>query len=534
MINGRRFWGWGRDSDDPFREGLPALKAMMASRLNVSTFTELPPPRLEDIDLPTPRWAPPRKLDKLFSQDPFERAAHTYGKAYRDVVRGLMGDFRVAPDAVALPGDEAELVRILDFCQERRFAVIPYGGGSSVVGGVEMRGLDPARFRGVVSMDLRRLDRVIEIDEISRAARIQAGIFGPALEEALRPRGLSLRHYPQSFEFSTLGGWLATRSGGHFATLHTHIDDFVEALRVITPKGALETRRLPASGAGPAPERLFLGSEGALGIITEAWMRLSARPRFRASAEVRFSDFLRGAEAARRLAQSGLYPQNCRLLDAGEALNSGAGDGSASLLLVAFESADHPLDALMSRALEICRDAGGEAPPGAGKTRETREGEREGAAGAWRRMFLHMPYLRDALITLGMVVETFETAISWDRFEAFYTEVLSATRGAAVEVCGQALITCRITHVYPDGAAPYFTVLAPCRSGSGVRQWDEIKAAASEAILRAGGTITHHHAVGRDHRPFYDRERPDLFASALTGAKRALDPRGIMNPGVLV
>jgi alkyldihydroxyacetonephosphate synthase len=188
----------------------------------------------------------------------------------------------------------------------------------------------------------------------------------------------------------------------------------------------------------------------------------------------------------------------------------------------------------MSRALEICRDAGGDVPQGAGKTRQSGQGERDGAAGAWRKAFLQGPYLRDALATLGMVVETFESAIPWAHFEDFYARVREATERAAEEVCGRALVTCRLTHVYPDGAAPYFTVLAPGRAGSQIKQWDEIKAAASEAILAAGGTITHHHAVGRDHRPFYDRERPDLFAEALLGAKRALDPAGIMNPGVLV
>jgi alkyldihydroxyacetonephosphate synthase len=419
---------------------------------------------------------------------------------------------------------------VLAWCDRDKLAAIPFGGGSSCVGGVEARGLGE---RGVVSIDLGRIDRVIEIDRASRAARIGAGIYGPALEEALKPHGLTLRHYPQSFEFSTLGGWIATRSGGHFATLHTHIDDFVEAVRVITPRGLIATRRLPGSGAGPAPERLFLGSEGALGVITEAWMRLQDRPRFRASTTVRFADFLRAAECARALAQSGLWPQNCRLLDADEAMNNGIGDGTRHLLLVAFESADHPLDPWMDRALSICRELGGEVKEGAGRTREG-QGDHEGAEGAWRTMFLRGPYLRDALLTLGMVVETFETAITWDRFATFHAEVKEAALSSAKRVAGSAVVSCRLTHVYPDGAAPYYTVIAPGKRGSLVSMWDEIKIAVSEAILANGGTITHHHAVGRDHRPFYDRERPDLFAAALRGAKAALDPSGIMNPGVLV
>ena len=528
----RSFWGWGTEDgglDEGERE---ALKVMMGARLGVADLAELAPPRLDDVRLPTPRFAVPSALAAILSQDRYERAAHTYGKAFRDVVRGLEGDFSVAPDAVALPKDEEEIARVLAFCEASALAAIPYGGGSSVVGGVEARLSE--RFRGAVSIDLRGFHRVLEVDVTSRAARIQGGVLGPALEEALRPHGLSLRHYPQSFEFSSLGGWIATRSGGHYATLHTHIDDFVESVRVVTPSGVMESRRLPGSGAGPAPERLFLGSEGALGIITEAWMRLQERPRFRASATARFADFRRGAEAARQIVQAGLHPQNCRLLDGGEALNTGAGDGTRSLLLLGFESADHGLDAWMERALAIARGLGGEVKEGAGKTREAGEGAREGEAGTWRTMFLKGPYLRDALARLGMIVETFETAVTWDKFEAFHAAVLEATTRAAIEVAGKAVVTCRLTHVYPDGAAPYFTVIAPGKASGRVAQWDEIKRAASEAILAHGGTITHHHAVGRDHRPFYDRERPELFARALGAVKSTLDPRGIMNPGVLV
>jgi alkyldihydroxyacetonephosphate synthase len=387
-----------------------------------------------------------------------------------------------------------------------------------------------------VSIDLSKLDGVLEIDHRSRAARIQAGVLGPALEDQLRPEGLTLRHFPQSFEYSTLGGWIATRSGGHYATLHTHIDDFVESLRVVTPSGVVESRRLPGSGAGPSPDRLFIGSEGTLGIITEAWMRLQKRPELRASASVRFAGpegFLRGAEAVRRLSQSRLFPTNCRLLDAGEAQTSGAGDGEAAVLVLGFESSELPLDAWMQPSLEACRDAGGEVAEGAGRTRSGSGAPRDAAAGAWRNAFLNAPYLRDVLVRAAFVSETFETAITWDRFEEFHAEVMAAARDAVKRVCGGGSVTCRFTHVYPDGPAPYYTVLAPARRGSELEQWGEIKLAASEALLRAGGTITHHHAVGRDHRPWYDRQRPDLFAGALRAAKGALDPAGVLNPGVL-
>jgi alkyldihydroxyacetonephosphate synthase len=528
----RNFWGWGDESQALSSDERAAFKALLAMRLGADAFDEMTPPALDAIQLPRPTIdAPPASLGAILSQATRDRASHTYGKAYRDVMRGLAGDFSAAPDAVASPRTEAELVDVLAWCDARRLAAIPYGGGSSTVGGVEAR-RDAGR--GAVSIDLAGLDAVLEVDKVSRAARIQCGIYGPALEASLRPHGLTLRHYPQSFEFSTLGGWIATRSGGHFATGPTHIEDFVEALRVVTPRGTIATRRLPASGAGPSPERFFAGSEGALGVLTEAWMRLQERPRFRAATTVRFADFLEAGGAARALAQSGLSPSNARVLDAEEALVSGAGDGTRHLLLLAFESHDHPLDPWMDRALELCREHGGEAKPGAGRTRTSDEGDREGSAGAWRNTFLRAPYLRDALATLGLVVETFETAITWDRFASFHAHVMEATRTSAERIAGAAIVTCRLTHVYPDGAAPYFTVIARGRPRSQVAMWDEIKAAASEAILAGGGTITHHHAVGRDHRPFYDRERPELFGAALQAAKAALDPNGIMNPGALL
>ena len=502
------------------------LKLLLATQMNVSGLERLTPPRIDSLTLPTPRVSAPDSLNEIVSITPLDRASHTYGKAYRDLVRARRGDLACAPDLVAFPRDEHELSAILDWCSNDRVAAIPYGGGTSVVGGVEAR-LE-GRYEGAVSIDLTRIAGVREVDRTSRAALIDAGTLGPDLEEALRPHGLTLRHYPQSFEYSTLGGWIATRAGGHFATLYTHIDDMVESLTVVTPAGLIETRRLPASGAGPSPERLFLGSEGALGIIVRAWMRLMERPRFRASASFRFGDFYAAAGAARLLAQSGLFPSNCRVLDEREALVNSLGDGSSSLLLIAFESADHPLDAWLNRALEIARGAGGEeiasrpSVPAADDTSEK-----------WKDMFLRGPYLRDALVELGIIVETFETAIGWDRFEDFHREVHRAAAEAVTRICGEGIITSRITHVYPDGAAPYFTVIAPGRSQSHVAQWDEIKAAVSETIHSAGGTITHHHAVGRDHRAWYDHERPELFGKALASAKRALDPAGILNPGVL-
>jgi len=346
------------------------------------------------------------------------------------------------------------------------------------------------------------------------------------LEDQLRPHGYTLRHFPQSFEFSTLGGWLATRSGGHYASVYTHIDDLTESMRVVAPAGVTQTRRLPGSGAGPSPDRLFLGSEGTLGVITEAWVRLQERPRWRRTASVTFASFERAVEATRAIAQSGLHPSNCRLLDPAEAfLNAGTSTGGGVLVL-GFESADHAVDHALDRALAITAQHGGEATP--------HEQGDAAAATSWRSSFIRMPYQRDAMARRSMVVETFETACTWDRFPALHAAVTAAAQESAERVCGAAVVTCRFTHVYPDGPAPYYGVYAPGRWGSLVEQWDEVKASVSRAIVDHGGTITHHHAVGRDHRPWYDEQRPDAFAAALAAAKSVLDPAGVLNPGVLL
>ncbi|MGZ8751849.1 MAG: FAD-binding oxidoreductase [Acidimicrobiia bacterium] len=533
-IRERKFWGWGYEGEGPTRVQQESMGRTLGERFGIADLRVTDPPTLDDLDLPAPRVTPPDTLAAVCRTDTAARAGHTYGKSFRDILRGFSRDFSHPPDVVAFPHDEADVVAVLDWCGDARIAAIPYGGGSSVVGGVECAVGDG--YAGAVSIDLRGLGRVVEIDRTSRAARIESGVYGPALEDQLRPHDLTLRHYPQSFEFSTLGGWIATRSGGHYATLYTHIDEFVEALRVVTPRGIIETRRLPGSGAGPSPDRMICGSEGTLGIITEAWMRLQDRPAFRATATARFATFEAGVDAARAIAQSGLHPANCRLIDAGEAMITGAGDGNDHLLLIGFESADHPLDAWLTRAVECARDHGGvvdDARTGGGEAGAAREG----SAGAWRNAFVRAPYTRDALVGLGLVNETFETATTWDRFPSLYEATMRAVRGAMQSVGAEpGIVTCRFTHVYPDGPAPYFTVIAAGAHAPKARldQWAVIKQAAADALLAHGGTITHHHAVGRDHRPWYDRQRPDLFADALRAAKRAVDPDAILNPGVLL
>ena len=471
--------------------------------------------------LAAPRVEVPPALSGFADQQLHSRVRHTWGRGYPDRVRGFRGDFSAAPDLVVTPRTEAEVALALEVCEQQRLSVTPYGGGSSVV-----RGIEPvlgSGHRGTVSLDLGALDKVVEVDATSRLARIQGGVFGPALEQQLAVHGLTLRHFPQSFEFSTLGGWIATRAGGHFATLYTHIDEQVHSARMITPRGLWASRSFPASGAGSDPNRWVCGSEGTLGVITEAWMRVLPRPTFRASASLHFEQLDAAVAATRQIAQSGLYPSNCRLLDPQEAMVHGvSGDGS-TVLILAFESADHDTGPWLDRAVAIAVSHGG-------ALKGTRGGD---AAESWRAAFLQGPYLQDAMIELGVIADTFETACTWTAFAKLYGEVGAAMSAALERVCGGGVVTCRFTHVYPDGPAPYFTFIGKAKRGAELEQWAELKAAAGDALLKFGGTITHHHAVGRTHRPWYDRERPEPFALAFAAARRAVDPAGILNPGVL-
>lgn len=527
MAKKRSYWGWGY-SDFPIpQKNLDHFTMMIKASLQVKEFDPYQPKSVEELELRRPRFNLPSDLASMCSASTYERARHTYGKAYRDILRGVQGHFPNPPDYVAFPKTEEDIIQLMKFATDNAVAIVPVGGGSSVCGGIEPT--ENSRYAGVISVNMMHFNQILKIDRASRSAHIQGGMYGPALEAGLKPHGLTLRHFPQSFEFSTLGGWIATRAGGHFATLYTHIDEFVQSVNMVTPSGKLASRRLPGSGAGPSEERFYLGSEGIMGIITSAWMRLQDAPTYKKTITVRFPTFEAGAEGVRALSQSGLNPSNARLVDAVEALINGLGNGQSAVLILGFESHQREVTYWMQEALKICKEHGGEWDE-----KRLTETTRSKKGDAWKKSFLLIPYLRDELIRLGIVVETFETAITWDQFPSFYKNVKQAAQDAVKKYCGKGTVTCRFTHIYPDGPAPYFSIVAKGEKGKQLEQWDYIKEEVSQAVIDHGGTITHHHAVGKDHRPFYSQQHTSIFGTMLKAAKESVDPKWIMNPGVLL
>jgi alkyldihydroxyacetonephosphate synthase len=525
----RKFYGWGYEGDTVSPAELAEFEAAWSRMLGVDRFEAVPFPKEEEINLRAPRAEPPASLAAICTTDKYERLYHSYGAGTMDVAKALRREFNNPPDVIAYPRTETDIVDLYDWCSRNNLAAIPYGGGTSVVGGVNPPEYD--RYRGTVTIDLKHFDKVLEVDAKSQSARIQAGVLGPHLEKQLKPTGLTLRFFLQAWEFSSLGGWIATRAAGHFATAYTQIDDHIQSLKVVTPSGNVESRRFPVSGSGPNPDRLFLGSEGALGIITEAWVRLHRKPVFRKMTTVRFGVYENAVEATRLLSQSGLNPSNARLIEREEAAYTGSSDGSYDILVLGFESADHPVDVWMNRALEICAECHGEWD--AQTLNDKGPGADSGTAN-WRNKFLRGPFLREYAIARGVMRETMETAVTWDKFAGLRDRVKAETHRAIKEVTGrQGSVTCRFTHLYPDGPAPYFTWFAYGDKSRIPEQYLAIKRIAEQAMVDAGGTVTHHHALGRDHRPWYDKERPELFCSAMKAAKGIFDPKQILNPGVL-
>jgi alkyldihydroxyacetonephosphate synthase len=516
-----RWFGWGPPGTvDP---ELPAEAEPLLQRLGAGART--PPVALEDVRLPEPRALDLDALRAIVGaehvrDDRLARVSHAAGRSYLDLLALRAGDASGAPDAVVYPAGAEQVAAVLGACAATGVDVVPFGGGTSVVGGVTP---SAQRTRPLISLDLARLDGLVAVDPASLTATVQAGITGPALDAALGEHGLTLGHHPQSFEFSTVGGWVATRSAGQASSGYGAIAELVTGLRCATPQGELVARDLPATAAGPDLRQLLIGSEGALGVITEVTLKVRPAPQVRRYEAWTFPSFTAGTQALRALEQAHAAPDVARLSDEAEvAMNrmvaahtAAVADGVAAIL--GWEGEADDVAARAERSAAIARAHGGALAPGDG-------------GAAWAAGRYAAPYLRDVLMDRGVLVETLETAAPWSRLEELHGAVAEALRGALGQ---QTLVLCHISHLYASGASLYFTVLTGQRAGAEAEQWRTAKAAALDALLAHGATITHHHAVGRDHAPWLGEEVGALGVATLQAAKDRLDPAHVMNPGVL-
>lgn len=454
-----------------------------------------------------------------------DRLLRAGGKSTPDLLRRNATGQQDVPDAVLVPGNDTELAAIFDYCSAHSIAIVPFGGGTSVVGG-----LDPMRGEAgaVISIDLRRFDTLVELDEISGEAVLGAGLTGPRAEELLAERGFSLGHFPQSFEFATIGGFAATRSSGQDSAGYGRFDDMVCGVRIVTPAGTLDLGRAPASAAGPDLRQLILGSEGTLGVITAVRVRVHPLPETTRYEAWSFPDFATGTAALRAVAQTGTGPTVIRLSDEAETgINLATADSigeqqitGGALAVTLFEGTAAHTASRHNETRAVLQAHGG-----------TSLGE--APAKAWEHGRFSAPYLRDSLLAAGALCETLETATTWSAIPALKQAVTDALTNSLGESGTPALVMCHISHVYPTGASLYFTVVAGQR-GDALVQWRAAKTAACEAIVAAGGTITHHHAVGADHRDWMRAEIGDLGVEVLRAVKKTLDPAGILNPGKLI
>lgn len=554
-----RWWGWGTMDQSYSLEGRPDFWPTLQEWLALPEGffeEEAPPPVLGDISLPPCRIDEPMlsSLRKLIGTDSIRtdkrtRVEHAYGKSYRDLIRIRAGQVLNPPDVVVYPNGEAEIASLLPWATDRDVAVVPFGGGSSVVGGVE----PPGDGRPTITLDLARLDQVRSIDRQSRTARIQAGAIGPEIEAQLNDRGLTLGHFPQSFEFSTLGGWIATRAAGHTSIGYGKIEDMTQAVRVVTPAGIVETKDVPATAAGPNVRETMIGSEGIYGVITEATMRVRPRPEAQDYRGILFRTLEDGVAAFRDLMQSdSLRPSVIRLSDGPETtafaalahahgglrrlmdcaaetylrLRGYALRGDTVLMLLGFDGARRWVPQQWSLAMEVCR-----AHRGVGVGRSVGR--------SWKRERYAQPYLRDTLLGHGVLVDTLETATNWSELMPLYYTLVGTLKGAiTANGGGPGYVMTHISHAYQQGASLYATYLGrqiPTADPMVKQaQWEGIKEATTKAILDARGTLSHHHGVGRDHARWLEREIGEVGIKALRSLKQSLDPNETLNPGVLL
>ena len=548
-----KWWGWGADGNEYDMDSRPSLWRWIQEIGELGDDPERQP-RVERSEI---RLPPPRHTDALASamrvvvgdgnvgEDDDDRLLHCYGRSYRDVARLRAGIVDRAPDIVVYPGGQNDVVRIVALAAEHGAALIPFGGGTNVAGCVEVPEHDP---RPSIALDMRRMDRLLAVDADSMTAELEAGMFGPQIEAALAPHGVSLGHHPDSFMYSTLGGWLATRSAGTHSNIYGKIEDMVVGMTVVTPTGVIETKPLPAASTGPDLNRLLVGSEGAFGVITRATMRVHRIPEYEDYRMLLFPTYRDGFNALHRAVREGYMPSVARLSDEIETemmfaakrpstgiegliqgpakrLLRARGYGRPAALVVAFEGPRSLTRELRRCAMAIFK-----------KHRAFDLGT--GAGEAWKKSRYDVPYLRDFMMEYGAIADSFETATVWSNLMPLYEEGHEKLRRVIREVTGfDGYIGSHISHLYETGACLYYTICTRCREGSTpeetIEQYAEIKRVATEAFVSGGGALSHHHAVGYEHRPWIERELSQRGMASLRQLKSALDPDGIMNPGSL-
>lgn len=543
-------WGWAARKDDIAQR--EEVWDWLASELGMPALLATPARPLEELTPPNSKLSLQDRVElsgivgsNQLRDSTFERAFHALGRSYHDLLRLRAGDLSDAPDAVIYPRGTDEVVAVLAFASRKRIAVVPYGGGTSVVGGVTAVRGDCG---SVIALDLSEMDRVIEIDPVSGTATVEAGIYGPALENALKAKGLTLGHTPQSFEFSTLGGWIAHRGAGQGSNRYGRAEEWLVAAKLATPRGLIETGIHPASAAGPQLKDLIVGSEGVFGVVTEATVRVHRLPDVCVYRGYLFRDFQSGAAAIRAAKQNGCKCTMLRLSDVEETAflraygSLGKVKGALSrlggqylklrgfaekpCLLIAGYEGDAETTSTMRKHFGAIASRCGVLAVG------RKAGE------SWLQSRFQTPYLRDPMLDRGVGVDTIETATTWSRLDALYTATRAALDNAVRETApregAHGVVMCHLSHSYPVGASLYFTYIFPRAIDDDVAQWKKIKSAATEAILANGGTLSHHHGVGQDHLPWMAREKSELGLEVLRAVKTALDPEGIMNPGKLI
>ncbi|NOY77312.1 MAG: FAD-binding oxidoreductase [Calditrichaeota bacterium] len=547
-----KWWGWGDVHKSYDLTHRPHFWPYLRSRLDIPDHPVLPPPSMDDITISPPRLSG-TVLESLKDILPVTgmdhskeaRLIHAYGKSYHDLIRIRKKIMTQVPDVVLFPENETEIEGIINWAATNRVALVPWGGGTSVVGGVEA--VSSKGQAGLAAVDLKRMNRILTLDRQSLLADCEAGIRGPELEQQLQKKGLTLAHYPESFEFSSLGGWVAARSAGQQSTKYGKIEDMVESIRLISPSGMLETPHVPAAANGPDLDQLILGSEGILGVISRVRVRLKPLPERKQYTALLFRSFDEGAAAVQKILQSGLRPATIRLSDAEET------DFVFSLL---EEKSNRWANAFQTLGLNYLKKRGFlphqrsfmilglEGTVASVKTewRQIRKIIRtyrpfnlgEKTARQWYDHRFENPYLRDILMNYDILVDTLETATEWENFQHLYEAGRKAILGTFKKLGIKGVVTVHLSHVYPTGASLYFIILATPHAGKELNEWWEIKRAASDAIVQNGGTISHHHGIGLDHRPWLLPELGTSSVEIIRKLKQALDPEGLMNPKKLL